>query len=70
MPLNVQQIWEQLVSKNPKLADDEATTEFKAKHLRSLLRQVWEQGEMAGKETLKTRTEMQQLFRKFGNPFK
>jgi len=39
------QIWEQLVQKQPKLAEDASKVEFTAGHLRRLLRQVYEQGQ-------------------------
>lgn len=39
------QIWEQLVRKQPKLDQDDSMVEFTADNLRWLLRQVYEQGE-------------------------
>ena len=42
-------IWEQLVAKNNKLLDDNATVEFKAAALKKLLKQVYEQGQKQSK---------------------
>ena len=50
MALSATQIWEQLIAKDARLKDDEATIEFKAKNLRALLRQVHGQGEAIGRE--------------------
>lgn len=39
------EIWDQLVRKQPKLLNSDSTVEFTAGDLRKLLRQVYEQGE-------------------------
>lgn len=43
------EIWQQLERKNADLKNDEAEVVFKAKNLRHLLRQVYDQGEKEAK---------------------
>lgn len=45
------QLWKQLVAKRSALAKDETKVEFTAGHLRKLLRQVYEQGQKAQRDT-------------------
>lgn len=63
------EIWAQLVRKSPKLAKDDATVEFKAANLRALLRQVYEQGEKAGRGSAQPATPSfkDDMFNMFGN---
>jgi hypothetical protein len=45
-------IWKHLLAKKPALSDDEAVCEFKAANLRTLLRQVYDQGYERGKQQM------------------
>lgn len=48
------QIWESLLRKSPRLANDRTLVEFEAAALRRLLRQVYEQGEAFERSKQKT----------------
>lgn len=48
--MNSEAIWDQLCAKNPALRNDEAIVEFKARNLKKLLAQVWEQGRKSSPE--------------------
>lgn len=43
-------VWDQLCRKHPGLSNDRSTIECTSANLRSLLRQVYDQGEKEGKE--------------------
>lgn len=47
--MTFQDIWNQLVRKNPAIAENGKTVEFQSENLKRLLRQVYEQGERKGK---------------------
>lgn len=47
--MSFQEIWQQLVRKQPKISDDDSEIIFKAGNLRHLLRQVYEQGQASSK---------------------
>lgn len=49
--MTFQQIWDQLVIKQPRLADRSAKVEFSSDNLKTLLRQVYEQGEKQARPT-------------------
>jgi len=49
MSMTYSEVWECLCTKNNKLKNDESDVVFKAKNLKKLLRQVYDQGKDAGK---------------------
>ena len=63
------ELWEALLAKNGKLANDDAEVVFKAGNLKKLLRQVWDQAQKHERDLNKTMREILGKKNKFGpNP--
>lgn len=56
------EIWEQLCRKEPLLRRPESQVTFTSENLRSLLEQVYEQGERSGKEKQKYSGDLGDIF--------
>lgn len=59
-------IWNQLLKKSSSLADPQSKVEFTSENLKALLRQVYEQGEKAGRESAPTSDGVSDLLGIFG----
>lgn len=63
-------IWEQLRRKNPALSKGDSTVEFRSDNLKTLLRQVYEQGVKSAPKTDSNKNTFDSVLDDFGDIFK
>jgi len=63
--MNFADIWARLLSKKPTLTDPKATVTMNSEQLRKLLRQVHDQGVIAGQKSVDTEASMDRIFGNF-----